>query len=220
MKIACLHTHEGNVAMFEQAAAALGLPDGTLHHEVRPELLRAAEDAGGLTPAIADETGAILLELGRDADAVLLTCSTLGQAAATAAPAAPVPILRADGALAERATGAGGAVAVLCALETTVVPTTRLFAEAAARSGARLDIRLVPGAWALFRAGDRDGYLRAIARAADEAYGDGASIVALAQASMTDAAALVTRGPRPLSSPAAGLAAAVERIGAASPQAV
>ena len=46
--MACLHTAQSNVAVFEAAC-----PDGVqLSHAVRPDLLAAAE-AGGLTPAIA-----------------------------------------------------------------------------------------------------------------------------------------------------------------------
>jgi hypothetical protein len=68
-------------------------------------------------------------------------------------------------------------------------------------------MRLIPGAWALFKAGQTEAYLDAIAAAADGAYREGASVVALAQASMAAAARRCTAG-LPLSSPAAGLKAA------------
>ncbi len=55
MRIACLHTAESNVAIFEAAR-----PDGvSLSHAVRPDLLAAAE-ADGLTPAIAAATAEVL----------------------------------------------------------------------------------------------------------------------------------------------------------------
>ncbi len=77
MRIACLHTAESNVAVFEAAR-----PDGVrLSHAVRPDLLAAAE-AEGLTAAIAAATVEALGAL--DGDAVLLTCSTLGPAAGPA----------------------------------------------------------------------------------------------------------------------------------------
>ena len=90
------------------------------------------------------------------------------------------PALRVDAALAAQAIAIGGKVVALCAVETTLEPTTQLFAEAARSSRTPYEVRLVPGAWALFKAGDRDGYFSAIADAADTAYRDGASIVALA----------------------------------------
>ena len=212
VNITCLHTAESNVAVFDAAAHALGIPKGVLRHEVRAELLAAAEAAGRLTPEIVQATASALLELCDDADAVVLTCSTLGPAIAAIEGAARVPVLRVDGALAEKAASVGGKVIALCAVETTIRPTTALFAEAARRSGASVEVRLVPGAWALFKAGDNDGYLTAIANAADAAYDEGASIVALAQASMAGAAGLVKKGPKPMSSPTAGLAAAMERV--------
>lgn len=86
MRIACLHTAASNAAVFDAAC-----PAGVrLTHAVRPDLLAAAEAAGGLTPEIAAATAEALR--GLEGDAVLLTCSTLGPAAGGA--------LRADAALA------------------------------------------------------------------------------------------------------------------------
>lgn len=212
MKIACLHTAESNIAVFDVAAREIDLPEGTLSHDVHPNLLAKAELAGGLNSAIAQETASILRSLCENADAVVLTCSTLGPSVEVLAGTTPVPVLRVDAALASQAVGFGGKVVALCAVETTLEPTARLFAEAAAPSGTPCDVRIVPGAWALFKAGDRGGYLAAIAEAADRAYQEGAGIVALAQASMAGAADLVRNGPRPLSSPTAGLAAAVRMV--------
>ena len=210
MRIACLHTAAVNIGQFEDAAQALGLPPGALSHTLRADLLAAAGRAGGMTPAIADETRAALLALTAGADAVLLTCSTLGEAAA--ACDAAVPVLRIDAALAAQATRGGGRVVALCAAQSTLAPTARLFAAAAARSGARVETRMIPGAWARFLAGDHDGYLDAVAAAADAARDGGADVVALAQASMTGAVARAARAPAPLASPAAGLAAARDAL--------
>jgi hypothetical protein len=211
MKIACLHTAQSNVAILEAAAASLGLPSGSLHHQVRADLLAAAELAGGLKPEIAEETKRVLLHLAAQSDAVLLSCSTLGPSVATIETTA-TPILRIDAALAEEAVRAGGRVVVLCAVETTLVPTTALFSEAARQTGASVDVRLVPGAWALFRAGDTAAYLASVASAADTAYREGPCVIALAQASMSAAAQLVTAGPAPMSSPTVGLAAIRELL--------
>lgn len=217
MRIACLHTAESNIAVFEAAARALGIPPDVLLHEVRADLLAAAENAGGLTADIADATRLALISLAQSADAVILTCSTLGASVDATAANTGVPILRTDKALAAAAAHAGGRIVALCAVETTIDPTSRLFFDAIRQSDATVEVQLVPGAWTLFKAGDFDGYLSTIARAADGAYVGGASVVALAQASMSGAATLVSAGPRPLSSPTAGLAAALEaasRVGA------
>lgn len=207
MRIACLHAAQSNIAVFEAAAAELGVPPGALLHVVRPDLLAATEKAGALTAQIASETAAVLKGLSNDADAVLLTCSALGPAVAALASPVRERIVRVDAALAQDAFKQAGKVVVLCATEATISPTTQLFEAAASRTGASLDVRLVPGAWAAFKSADTQAYFSLLAEAADAAYAEGAGIVALAQASMAPAAVLVTAGPRPLTSPASGLAA-------------
>ncbi len=210
MRITCLHTAASNVAVFDAAAQALGIAPAALQHEVRADLLAAAEEMGGLTPEIAASTTNALLSLAQHADVVLLTCSTLGPSVDELDEHTQSSVLRADQALALTAVQAGGKVVVLCAVETTLAPTSSLFHRAALQSDATVDVQLVPGAWVLFKAGDIDGYLSSIAKAADQAYIDGASMVALAQASMGGAAAVVTAGPAPLTSATAGLKAALK----------
>lgn len=190
--LACLHTAESNAALFDAAAEAL--PGGALAltHRIRPDLLRAP------TPATLEAAAALLREMAEGADAVLLTCSTIGGAAARAQDAAR-PVLRADAALAEAAMRGGGRVVALCAVETTLGPTAALF-------GPACETRLVHGAWAAFRAGDTGTYAHMVATAADAAFAEGAACVALAQASMAPAAVLCRLGT-PLTSPAASLAA-------------
>lgn len=213
MRIACLHTADSNIMVFETAARQLKLPADAIHHAVRTDLLAAAEQVGEVTADIARQTADALAILSTNADAVILTCSTLGPVAETVARRSAVPILRADAALVLRAVSAGGCVVVLCAVGTTVGPTTRLFADAAqAVAGCEIDVRLVPGAWALFKAGDQAGYHAAIAAAAERAYANGATVVALAQSSMTGAAKMVKNGPLPLTSPEAALEAAIAAI--------
>jgi hypothetical protein len=129
---------------------------------------------------------------------------------AEAAATTSVPLLRVDGALARQAVRDGGKIVVLCAVETTLEPSRHLFEEAARVTVAEIVMRLVPGAWDVFKAGDRDRYLSMIAQAADDAVREGASRVALAQASMAGAAKLCSAEQPPLSSPMAGLGAAAE----------
>ncbi|WP_421546587.1 aspartate/glutamate racemase family protein [Pseudomonas sp. QD4] len=212
MKIACLHSAHSNIAVFEAAARQLGLADGTLLHEVQPQWLALAEQAGGLTADIEYGVRTALLQLAQQADAVMLTCSTLGPAVPGAAQASAVPLLRVDAALAAQAVEHGGRVLALCAVETTLQPTLTLFSAAASGSGIEVEVRLVPDAWALFKAGDGEGYLEAIADAASAAYAEGFSLVVLAQASMAGASERVSNGPPPLSSPVAGLARAVAEL--------
>nr|WP_246698552.1 MULTISPECIES: aspartate/glutamate racemase family protein [unclassified Rhizobium] len=208
-----MHTAKSNIAVYEAAAKALGLPEGTLRHHVRADLLLAAEKLGRLTDEISAETAALLWHLAEDADAVVLNCSTLGPAVSKVAAGAGAPIIRADAALAEQAVKAGGKVLVLCTVETTIIPTTALFEAAAKATGAEIEVRLVPGAWTHFRSGD----LRAsIADAVREAHGEGAVTLTFAQASMTGAVDLLSDGiERPITGPATALAAAIAKIATA-----
>ena len=203
--LALLHTAASNIALFDAEA------DGVrLVHEVRPDLLAAAEAGGGLTAAIAAAAADTLVALSARADAVVLTCSTLGPAVVEAGRRSPVPVIRADAALARSAVSGGGHVVALYAAPTTVEATRALFAHAAAGTGARVDTRIVPGAWAMFQAGRIEDYVRAVARAAGEALDAGADRVALAQASMAPAAVHLPGRPV-LTSPARALAEAAAR---------
>lgn len=98
-RVACLHTAESNIRVFDDALDKSGLTDIVLRHVVRADLLAPAEQAGGLTAMISRQTGQALRELCNEADAVLLTCSTLGPAAESVAPNSAAPILRIDAAL-------------------------------------------------------------------------------------------------------------------------
>src|SRR5215470_8064333 len=109
MLLSCLHTADSNVALFDAALRELGADGVRLRHVVRADLLDRAERDGGLTAAIVAETAAILGGLAGGADAVLLTCSTLGSAVAHTKQSA-VPVLRVDEALARQAARQGGAV--------------------------------------------------------------------------------------------------------------
>lgn len=194
MRIALLHTAESNVGVFDAASAGL---DVALAHHIRADLLAAAEAAGGLTDAVAEATAAALRALAVSSDMVVLTCSTLGPAVS----------------LAETAAAFGGRVAALCAAQTTVAPTTALFEAAARRTSVpvRIDIRLVLGAWDLFKAGRTAAYHETPARAADAAFEAGADVVALAQASMAGAVPRARRGV-PLGVPRAALEAAARSL--------
>ena len=189
LKISCLHSAQSNIAVFEAARRELKLDEVILKHRVRADLLAAAEDAGELTPDIVGRTVDELISVGRGADGVLLTCSTLGPAASDASRRLDIPVRRVDQALAEEATRAGGTIIVLCAASTTIAPTRAMFEAAAMATSASVEVRLVPHAWDLFHAAREADYHRLVADAADAAAEEDVTVVALAQASMAGAAA-------------------------------
>ena len=205
MRIACLHTAASNIEIFKKAAAALQLDAGDISHAVHGELLEAAEQQGGITPAIEKATLHIIRNLITEADAVLVTCSTLGAIADNARTGFAKPVLRTDRALAEQALESGLSLSVLCTAPTTLEPTTELFRQVFANAQVTPDIRLINGAWDLFRAGEIKAYERAIADAANAVHDTGSQLVALAQTSMTDASALISRERKILDAPTAAL---------------
>ncbi|MGV8926132.1 MAG: aspartate/glutamate racemase family protein [Ewingella sp.] len=211
MHIACLHTADSNIAIFNAMADQLGLTPDRLSHHSRPDLLLAAAHAGGLTADIEQQTVAVLLGLAQTADLVLLTCSTLGPAAAVASAQASVPVWRVDQALATQAMSRAGKTQVLYAVNTTLEPTQKLFEQVSHHPQAQVEFSLVEGAWEKFIAGDIAGYLQNVAAAADRAFQQGVDRVALAQASMSGAAELTQFGV-PLTSPRCGLRVAIEHL--------
>lgn len=89
--------------------------------------------------------------------AVVLACSALG-ASVDALAAHPKPTVRADAALAHACARAGERIAVLRAAPSSERPTRALFERQARETLARMEVWVVPDAWARFRAGDAAGY--------------------------------------------------------------
>ncbi|MCC8396025.1 arylsulfatase [Paraburkholderia sp. MMS20-SJTR3] len=217
MRIAFLHTIDGNRQVFEHAATELGVASDDLRHTVRVDLREAIERAGTFTPELKQQTRACLLELAADADAVVVTCATLGPVVAEITHS-PVPVIRADAALAASAAGSagnGGKIVVLCAAEAALESNRKLFAAHASEARASVEIVHVPQVWATFRSGETDACYAAIAAATSDAYAKGATVVAFAHPWMAPAAALASapsEGKRPLDSARAALRVAMQRV--------
>ncbi len=205
MKVACLHTLESNVEVFDKAAKEANIE---VIHVVREDLLKDAEVSGGLTDAIKLRAADALAKAAEQADAVVLTCSTVGPSVVPARSLTDRPVLRVDEALAERAVAMPGKLIVLYAVQTTYEPTRALF-EAAGAEKATTEYHLVEGAWDAFKSGDITRYNALVAARADEFFDGGECVVALAQASMSGAVDHCKSGV-PLTSPAVSLNTAAE----------
>ncbi|MFP4891847.1 hypothetical protein [Paraburkholderia sp. EG304] len=135
---------------------------------------------------------------------------------------APVPLIRANAALAATAAEAaqgGGKIAVLCAAESALESNRKLFAQYAVERSASVDIIHVPQVWTLFRSGEMDACFAAIASATKDAYAAGASVVAFAHPWMARAADLASQASedkRPLDSARAALNTVMRRLNQAS----
>lgn len=206
--IACLHAARSNIEVFEQALDALGYEDVQLLHRVEGELFDRAIEQQQVTPEIAAATRQAIEELCQQADAVIVTCTTLGVAAYEVPFSKPV--VRIDATLAKIASRYHGTILVLCTANSTLASTTQLFS--AFIPGERLVIELIPRAWAWFNQGDIDGYHQEIAHYIQQRPECPLGCIVLAQASMSGAERYINSTLAVLSGPQVSLQAALDAI--------
>jgi Asp/Glu/hydantoin racemase len=132
------------------------------------------------------------------ADAVLVTCSSIGEAVTTAAGLFDFPVLRVDEAMAEKAIRMGKRVGVLATLRTTLEPTTELVRKKAKDNGVTIVDVLCEGAFDAVMAGDGATHDALVGRALKALMAE-VDVVVLAQASM--ARVLETLEPSSLTVP-------------------
>ncbi|GAB3618176.1 aspartate/glutamate racemase family protein [Okibacterium endophyticum] len=190
-------------------------PDVELVHIADPVLLQTAVDTG-VTDAVHSAVRAHVAHLAASgAMAVLVTCSSIGEAVEAAAATASVPVIRVDAAMADEAVRLGrngtGRILVLATLEATLGPTTRLIERAAGDDQTRIEAHVVRGAAAARSSGDRAEHNRLIAQAILEP-GAEADVVVLAQATMVDAVAGQRVSTPVLTSPSGGIAALLRAL--------
>lgn len=206
--LAMIHTVPALVARLEPLAAR-ALPGWTFTHCFDESLLAETIRAGALTEATRTRLAARVREAAGSADAVLVTCSTLGEAVDALRPSTPVPLFRIDRGMVEEAVRRAHRIGVLATLSTTLEPTGRLIDATAAATGREVTLvaQLCEGAFARLAAGDRDSHDRLVREAFDEVAPQ-VDVVVLAQASMADALPAATRtGGTVLTSPELGIAA-------------
>jgi hypothetical protein len=180
-----LHTVPALADTFHRRLAG---PDLALTHVADPSLLARAIDVA-VDDVVHERVLAHVRHLvACGAQAVLVTCSSIGEAAEAAGGRVDVPVLRVDLAMAERAVelAAGGRVAVLATLPSTLGPTERLLRRLAAGTEVEVVSEVVAGAVAARDAGDQAAHDRLVGEAVDRA-AVAAGVVVLAQASMADA---------------------------------
>jgi aspartate/glutamate racemase len=186
-------------------------------HLVEARLLRTAI-VEGVTDAVRDRVAAHLRTLEADgADAILVTCSSIGEAAEAARSSVRIPIVRVDAAMARDAVRLAAAavagttgkarVAVLATNTATLGPTTRLIEREAAAADAPIAVlaSVVKGAVAARDADDPAEHDRLIAEAVEAESGT-ADVIVLAQASMAAAASSAETHIPILTSPNGGVA--------------
>ncbi len=204
-----IHTVPALIATFEPLVRR-HLPDWTPFNIVDESLLRISIREGSLSKVTARRVaGYVFSAVDAGADAILVTCSSIGAAVDTVRPLCPVPLMRVDEGMAIRALALGDRIGVLATLSTTLNPTRDLVSSLAATRATPPEIvaRVCDGAFEALSAGDRDGHDRIVAEGI-RALSREVDVIVLAQASMArvlDAEGFGTPAIPVLSSPELGV---------------
>lgn len=184
-KLALLHTVAGLTTTFQQLCTEL-MPNVEVYHIVDESLLRNTIREGAPSPATyrrlanylrgAEEAGA---------DAVLVTCSSMGPCVEAARPMIGIPVVRVDEPMAEKAVQTGARIGVAATLATTLKPTTDLIERKASQAGGKHTIasKLCEGAFEAVVGGDTSTHDRIVGQSLRELDAK-TDVIVLAQASM------------------------------------
>jgi Asp/Glu/hydantoin racemase len=206
--LAFIHTGQVLVPLFSQLAKE-NLSGIDVFHMLDESLIRNTIAAGQLTKTTIHRL-TMMIESARQAgaDAVMVTCSSIGQAAEIARRQFDLPILRIDEAMAEKAVEMGGRIGVAATLRTTLEPTIALIRNTAAQAGREVDVveMLSDGAFECLIAGDAARHDRMLTESLTQ-LSKQVDVIVLAQASMARVAAQFNGrgGPPILSSPELGI---------------
>jgi Asp/Glu/hydantoin racemase len=184
-QLAFVHTVPGLVPTFADLARA-HLPAWETFNIVDESLLRNTIRGGRLSEeTMRRVAGHVWSAVDAGADAVLVTCSSIGPAVDATRPLCPVPLFRIDEAMADRAVATGPRIGVLATLSSTLEPTRDLVARRAAAAGRAVEIRddVCRGAFEALQRGDRDAHDAAVTSALLDMLPQ-VDVIVLAQASM------------------------------------
>jgi Asp/Glu/hydantoin racemase len=202
-KLAFIHTSHVLIPVFAQLAKDL-LPGIETFHMSDESLIRNTIAAQKLTkPTIYRLVRMIESAHAGGADAVMVTCSSIGPGVQVARKLLDFPILRVDEPMAQAAVSMGRRIGVAATLRTTLEPTIALLNETAAEAGRPIEIVpcLSEGAFAAVLNGDAERHDKLVSDSLRELMGS-VDVVVLAQASMARIiATLPVNGTPILSSP-------------------
>ncbi len=198
--LALIHTSATLTPMFGELCARY-VPQTSVFHMVDESLIADTIREGRLRRATMRRlVGQIESAVMAGADAVLVTCSSIGPGVSLAQQLFDVPVIRVDEAMAEAAVRMGRRIGVMATLRTTLEPTIALLREKASDAGIEVDIvdSLVGGAFDAVLAGDTATHDRVLGQALRSEMRD-VDVIVLAQASMARAVKAMPEGS--LSSP-------------------
>jgi Asp/Glu/hydantoin racemase len=183
--LAIIHTSPTLTPLFG-ALCAEQMPETTVFHMVDESLIRDTIRTGWLRRVTMRRLLSMIESAETaGADAVMVTCSSIGAAVALGQQLFDVPVIRVDEAMAEEAVAMGKRIGVMATLKTTLEPTIELLRAKAAKAGKEIEIvsSLCDGAFEAVLAGDTATHDDILGRALMEDM-KGVDLVVLAQASM------------------------------------
>jgi Asp/Glu/hydantoin racemase len=189
---ALIHTAPVLIPVFAELCRK-ALPECEVFNIVDESLLRNTIRDETLTPTtIRRLIGYVQSAKEGGADAVMVTCSSIGPAVDAARAVVDIPILRIDEAMADEAVRIAERIGVLATLRSTLDPTVDLLKQRAARAGRKCDVvsRLCEGAFEAVSAGDTQTHDRIVSENLMELM-DNVDAVVLAQASMARVVAAI-----------------------------
>jgi len=192
--IAYIHTSHVLIPLFTELSRR-EMPEVELFHMVDESLIKNTIREQRLTKTTIRRVHSMVASAREGgADAVVVTCSSIGPAVSLARDLFDFPVIRVDEAMAEEAVCGGRRIGVAATLRTTLDPTVALLREKAAVAGRDVELveSLCEGAFDAVIAGDTATHDRILGRFVTQLATE-VDVIVLAQASM---ASVVRKLPR------------------------
>jgi Asp/Glu/hydantoin racemase len=214
--LALIHTGSFLAPIFTKLCREM-MPEVKIFNIVDESLLNNTIAANQLTPTTSRRLAGYLESAEEaGADAIMVTCSSVGPAVEAFRPFVNIPVLRVDQPMADKAVSMGRKIGVIATLPTTLEPTSALIKARAAVQGREIEIvqQLCQGAFEAVAAGDTETHDRIVTAGLKELMPK-VEVVVLAQASMArvvDALPAEEKTVPILSSPQLGVEAAKQMM--------
>jgi Asp/Glu/hydantoin racemase len=185
IRIAYIHTVTGLVATFKSLTEEL-IPQADVFNIVDESLLQNTIRLNRLSNTTRRRLAGYLISAEEaGAQAILVTCSSVGPAVDGARSLVNVPVFRVDQPMADLAVQSGGCIGVAATLQTTLEPTSELINRRAEAAGKRVQVvnRLCEGAFEAVIRGDTARHDALVAQGLRDLASQ-ADVIVLAQASM------------------------------------
>lgn len=183
--LSLIHTSAIMIPVFGELCAEF-LPEVEVVHMVDESLLKSIIADKRLVKSTARRVvGHIISAEQAGADCIMVTCSSIGQAADLGRQLVDVPVVRVDEPMVVSAVGRGSRIGVVATLPSTLNPTAELIETQAEKKGKKIDLikKLCEGAFEAVISGDGVTHDKIVTEGIQELT-ELVDVIVLAQASM------------------------------------